>query len=282
MLFGVVLLSLVLVLIWAPTRAQEKSTVLVFGAASLSNVLEEIGDVYETQTGNKVVFSFAGSMTLARQIEASSGVAVFVSADLDSMDYLDERGLILSSTRENLLQNELVLIAPEDSSVRLNIVPGFALVDALGGGRLAVANIASVPAGRYARAALDSLGVWDEVSNSLAESEDVRTALSFVARGEASLGIVYATDAVVESRVRIVSSFPESSHPSILYPVALTTEAKPGAQEFFEFSSRQRRADAVRKRRFYLVLDWDSCEASPTVAPRCVIVFLAEMHPVPI
>ena len=234
-LFGVVLFSAAFALIWAPTRAQDESSVLVFAAASLSNVLEDIGERYETQTGNEVVFSFAGSMTLARQIEASSGVDVFVSADLDSMDYLDERGLILSSTRENLLQNELVLIAPEDSSVQLSIAPGFALVEALGGGRLAVANIASVPAGRYAKAALDSLAVWDEVSNSLAESEDVRTALSFVARGEASLGIVYATDAVVEGRVRIVSRFPESSHPSILYPAALTTEAKPVAQEFLNF-----------------------------------------------
>lgn len=232
---GVIFVGLVLALIGAPTHAQEKSTFLVFAAASLSNVLEEIGDLYESQTGNEIVFSFAGSMTLARQIEASSGVDVFISADLESMDYLDSRGLILSSTRENLLQNELVLVAPADSPVQVTIAPGFALGEVLGTGRLAVANIVSVPAGRYARSALGSLGAWEGVSNALAEGEDVRTALALVARAEAPLGIVYATDAMVEHRVRIVARFPSSSHPPILYPAALTTEARPGAGAFLDY-----------------------------------------------
>jgi molybdate transport system substrate-binding protein len=224
-----------LALMWSQAHGREDPSILVFAAASLSNVLEEIGDAYETQTGNKVIFSFAGSMTLARQIEASSGVDVFVSADLDSMDYLEQRGLILSSSRENFLQNELVLVAPQDSTMRLAIAPGFALEDALGGGRLALANSVSVPAGRYAKAALSSLGVWDEVSHLLAEAEDVRAALSFVARGEAPLGIVYATDAKIEPRVRIVADFPSNSHPPVLYPVALTSDARPGAEEFLEY-----------------------------------------------
>ncbi len=232
---GVISVSVALALIWAPTHAQEKSAPLVFAAASLSNVLEEIGDLYESQTGSDVVFSFAGSMTLARQIEASSGVDVFISADLESMDYLDSRALILSSTRTNFLQNELVLIAPADSSTQLTITPGFALAEALGTGRLAVANIVSVPAGRYARSALGSLGAWESVSNALAEGEDVRTALALVARAEAPLGIVYATDAMVERRVRIIARFPSSSHLPILYSAALTTEARPGAQEFLNF-----------------------------------------------
>lgn len=219
----------------APAYAQGESRLLVFAAASLSNVMEEIGDVYESQTGNEIVFSFAGSMTLARQIEASSGVDVFVSADLESMDYLESRGLIIASTRRNLLQNELVLIAPADSHLQATIVPGFDLAGLLGTGRLAVANTASVPAGRYARAALDSLGVWDSVSNALAEAEDVRAALALVARAEAPLGIVYATDAGVESRVRIVAHFPVNSHPPILYPAALTAEALPGAGAFLDF-----------------------------------------------
>jgi len=234
-ILGVISVSVALALLWAPAHAQEKSTVLVFAAASLSNVLQEIGDLYETQTGNDVVFSFAGSMTLARQIEASSGVDIFISADLESMDYLDERGLILSSTRKNLLQNELVLIAPADSPLQLTITPGFALAEALGAGRLATANIVSVPAGRYARSALDALGAWESVSNALAEGEDVRTALALVARGEAPLGIVYATDAMVERRVRIIARFPASSHPPIHYPAALTTEARPGARAFLDY-----------------------------------------------
>jgi len=219
----------------APACAQGESPLLVFAAASLSDVMEEIGDIYESQTGNEVVFSFAGSMTLARQIEASSGVDVFISADLESMDYLESRGLMASSTRKNLLRNELVLVAPADSAVRAAIVPGFDLGGLLGTGRLAVANTVSVPAGRYAQAALVSLGVWDGVSNALAESEDVRAALALVARAEAPLGIVYATDAMAESRVRIVARFPASSHPPILYPAALTAEARPGAGTFLDF-----------------------------------------------
>jgi molybdate transport system substrate-binding protein len=174
-------------------------------------------------------------MTLARQIEASSGADVFISADLESMDYLESRGLILSSKRKNLLQNELVLVAPADSPLQLTLTPGFALAEALGGGRLATANIVSVPAGRYARSALDALGAWESVSNALAEGEDVRTALALVARAEAPLGIVYATDALVERRVRIVDRFPSSSHPPILYPAALTAEARPGAGAFLDY-----------------------------------------------
>jgi molybdate transport system substrate-binding protein len=228
-------LGVALALTWSQAYAREEPAILVFAAASLSNVLEEIGDAYESQTGNKVIFSFAGSMTIARQISLSSGVDVFVSADLVSTDYLEQRGLILSSTRENLLQNELVLVAPEDSTTRLAITPGFALADALDGGRLALANSVSVPAGRYAKAALSSLGVWDEVSHLLAEAEDVRAALSFVARGEAPLGIVYATDAKIEPRVQIVARFPSNTHPPILYPVALTSDARPGAEEFLEY-----------------------------------------------
>ena len=234
-ILGAISVSAALALLGAPAHAREKSAILVFAAASLSNVLEEIGDLYESQTGNDVVFSFAGSMTLARQIEASSGVDIFVSADLESMDYLDERGLILSQTREDLLQNELVLIAPADSPLQLTIAPGFALAEALGGGRLALANTVSVPAGRYARTALDTLGAWESVSNALAEGEDVRTALALVARAEAPLGIVYATDAMVERRVRIVARFPSSSHPPIHYPAALTTEARPGARAFLDY-----------------------------------------------
>lgn len=233
--WGALFVVLALALGWAPARAQENSEYLVFAAASLANVLQDIGARYESQTGNEIVFSFAGSMTLARQIEASSGVDVFISADLESMDYLESRGLIVSRTRKDLLRNELVLVAPADSTVQAEIAPGFDLGSLLGTGRLAVANTLSVPAGRYARAALVSLGEWEGVSNALAEAEDVRAALALVARAEAPLGIVYLTDAMVESRVRIVARFPASSHPLILYPAALTAEARPGAGTFLDF-----------------------------------------------
>jgi molybdate transport system substrate-binding protein len=220
---------------YAPASAREDARLLVFAAASLSDVMEEVGDAYETQTENEIAFSFASSMTLARQIEASSGVDLFISADLESMDYLESRGFILSSTRKNLLQNELVLVAPSDSNVQLAVAPGFALAESLGEGRLALANTLSVPAGRYARAALNSLNVWESVSHVLAEAEDVRAALALVARAEAPLGIVYATDARAESRVRVVAHFPVNSHPPILYPAALTAEGRPDARAFLDF-----------------------------------------------
>jgi molybdate transport system substrate-binding protein len=209
--------------------------ITVLAAASLSDVLQDIGKSYEGSSGRKVVFSFAASMTLAKQIEASSGADLFVSADTESMDYLSERRLIAPTTRSNLLGNSLVLIAPSNSRTALTIAPSFPLVAALNGGRLAVANTESVPAGRYAKAALTRLGVWDSVKSRLAEGEDVRAALAYVARAEAPLGIVYATDARVEPRVRTVSVFPAESHPPIFYPVALTADAKPQAADFLNY-----------------------------------------------
>jgi len=151
------------------------------------------------------------------------------------MDYLEQRKLIATGTRQNLLANRLVLIAPANSRATLNIMPGFNLLGSLNGGRLAVANTAAVPAGRYARAALVKLGVWDSVKARLAEGEDVRAALAYVARGEAPFGIVYATDARIEPRVRIIAVFPDESHPPILYSAALTADAAPGAAGFLTF-----------------------------------------------
>jgi molybdate transport system substrate-binding protein len=232
---SLLLSGLVLGLATSQAQAQHGEPILVFAAASLSNALTEIGERYESETGDEVAFSFAASMTLARQIEASGGVDIFVAADPESMDYLAEKGLIASASRFDLLGNSLVLVAPADSDAALDVEPGFALAEALGGGRLAVAGTVAVPAGRYARAALTALGVWDSVAPLVAEGEDVRAALSFVARGEAPLGIVYATDAAAEPRVRIVSHFPASSHPPILYPVALTADARPEAARFVEY-----------------------------------------------
>ena len=220
-----------------PARAAD---VTVFAAASLTDALTEIGDAYRHDTGNAVVFSFAASSALTRQIEASSGADVFVSADADWMDYLDSRGLIAHVSRVDLLGNRLVLIAPADSRIVLAAKPHFDLAGALGEGRLALADPAAVPAGKYAKAALTYLGVWDTVANNVVPAENVRVALAYVARGEASLGIVYATDARAEPRVHVVAVFPDDAYPRIVYPAALTKEARPQARAFLAYLSGAR------------------------------------------
>jgi molybdate transport system substrate-binding protein len=228
------LLVCLLVAVAMPSRAADAppSELVVFGAASLTNVLQDIGTAYTTQTGQHVSFSFAASSALARQIEAGTRADVFVSADEDWMDYLQTRKLIDPRTRHDIVMNRLVLIAPATSDIKLKIAPHFALAAALGKERLATGDPGSVPVGRYARAALTNLGVWSEVSAHIVPAEDVRSALAFVARGETPLGIVYETDAMVEKRVRIVDIFPEDSHAPITYPVALVATAKAGAGRF--------------------------------------------------
>jgi molybdate transport system substrate-binding protein len=222
----------------APVRAADPpdQEVLVFAAASLASVLDEIGTAYTQQTQKRVKFSYAASSALARQLEAGSRADVFLSADLEWMDYVQARNLIDRSTRRNLLNNRLVLVAPADSKIELKIAPGFALGAALGSnGRLATGDPDSVPVGKYARSALTSLGVWNEVADRLVRADNVRSALAFIARGETPLGIVYETDARVEKRVRIVDFFPADSHPPIVYPVAVTAHASPAARQFVEY-----------------------------------------------
>jgi molybdate transport system substrate-binding protein len=220
-----------------PAGAAEPASrpVTVFAAASLTNVLDGLGREFTRTTGVPVRFSFASSSILARQIEAGAGADVFFPADQEWMDYLERRSRIQKPSRRNVAGNQLVLIAPRASEVQLVIEPGFPLVAALGRGRLATGDPDSVPAGRYARAALRSLGAWDDVADRLVRADDVRHALMFVARGEAPLGIVYATDARVDERVRIVGTFPADSHPPITYPVALTRRAGPDAERFVQF-----------------------------------------------
>ena len=215
--------------------AQNRDSITVLAAASLTNVMQDIGKAYETTAGKRVVFSFAGSMILAKQIEASAGADVFIAADTDSMDYLQGKNLLATATRANLFGNSLVLIAPADSKTALTISRGFDLTGALRGGRLALANPETVPAGRYGKEALSALGVWDRVKDRLAQGEDVRATLAYVARGEAPLGIVYATDARIEPRVQIVGTFPENTHAPIVYPAALTKDAKPAAEAFLVY-----------------------------------------------
>jgi molybdate transport system substrate-binding protein len=213
--------------------APANADVMVFAAASLTDVLQDIGDAFTKDTAITVKFSFAASSALARQIESGAPADVFFSADLDWMDYLEARHLIQSATRRNLLGNRLVLVAPADSKIELKIAPNFPLAAALGKGRLVTGDPDSVPVGRYARSALSALGVWDAVRERLVRADSVRSALAFVDRGEVVLGIVYETDALVDKNVRVVDMFPLSSHAPIVYPVALTSAAKSGAPEKF-------------------------------------------------
>jgi molybdate transport system substrate-binding protein len=220
------------------------ASLVVFAAASLTDALQELGDDFTKSSGIAVKFSFAASSTLARQMENGAPADVFLSADVEWMDYLQARNLIQTETRRDLLGNRLVLIAPAASALSLTIEPGFALADALGKGRLATGDPDSVPVGRYARAALKSLGVWNSVENRLVRADNVRAAMAFVDRGEAPLGIVYKTDALVDKGVRIVGIFPAETHPPITYPIALGIGAKAGAARFADYM-RTPTADAV-------------------------------------
>jgi molybdate transport system substrate-binding protein len=232
------ILLLVLGFLAAPfmAPAAQAADVTVFAAASLKNALDDAAKLYEAKTGQKLVVSYAASSALAKQIEEGAPADIFFSADLDWMNFLEKKGLIDVPSRQTLLGNTLVLIAPMQSTVSLSIEKNFPLLQALGpDGRLAMANVDSVPAGKYGKAALHYLGVWDEVAPRVAQAENVRAALAFVARSEAPLGIVYATDAKSEPAVRVVGTFPAESHPKILYPIALLASAKPEARKFFEF-----------------------------------------------
>jgi molybdate transport system substrate-binding protein len=202
------------------------ANVTVFAAASLKEAVDEQARQFEARTGDKVVVAYAASNALARQIEAGAPADVFISADLDWMDDLDRRRLLAPNTRVTLLRNTLVLIAPAASNVNLEVGPGFGLAAALGGERLAMANPDSVPAGKYGKNALETLGVWTSVERKLARTENVRAALALVARREAPLGIVYGTDAFAEKGVRVVDTFPASSHPPILYPAAVVATSQ--------------------------------------------------------
>lgn len=214
-------------LVAAPARAQAAGAVTVFAAASLKNALDEVAKGWEAQTpGRKVLLSYAASSALARQIEAGAPADLFISADLDWMEYLKKRDLINPGTRQNLLRNRLVLIAPAGSRVTLKIGPRFPLAGTLGKERLAMGDPASVPAGRYGKAALEFLGVWSEVQARVAPAADVRAALLLVARGEAPLGIVYGTDAAAGKAVRVVDEFPANSHPPIVYSAAMTRSGR--------------------------------------------------------
>lgn len=223
----------------APLAARAADPVVVFAAASLKGTLDVAGAQFEAATGTPVTVSFAASSALARQIEEGAPADMFVSADLKWMSYLTDKGLVAADSRVDLLGNRIVLVAPAGSAESVDIAPGFPLATLLGDGRLAMGDPAAVPAGLYGKAALEKLGVWSSVAAKVAPAENVRAALLLVSRGEAPLGIVYATDAASDPGVAVVGTFPADSHPPIVYPAALLKAAKnPAAAEFLAFLKR--------------------------------------------
>jgi molybdate transport system substrate-binding protein len=236
-----------LLVLAAPGRAQAED-LLVFAAASLKDALDAAIAEYHTTGGVPVKAAYASSSTLARQIEYGAPADIFISANPQWMDYLEERDLVQSGSRADLLGNGLVLVAPRDADIRLEIAPGFDLLGALVGGRLAMGDPDHVPAGTYGRAALESLGVWHEVAPHVARADNVRAALALVARGEAPLGVVYRSDAAADATVRVVDGFPPDSHPPIIYPLAIMAESKhPAAVELVAFLKSESAAAAFER-----------------------------------
>ena len=208
----------------------------VFAAASLKDGIHDANLRYQRVTGHQVVVSYGASDTLAQQIDYGASADIFISADGDWMDYLADRNLIKPETRLNFLGNKLVLIASAGSAPTLAIGPNFPLAQALGNGRLAIADPAAVPAGKYGKAALEALGVWASVKSRVALAQDVRNALELVRRREAPLGIVYQTDALADRSVNVVGTFPASSHPPITYPLAvIAASTNPAAESYIAF-----------------------------------------------
>jgi molybdate transport system substrate-binding protein len=214
-----ILLALCLLLAPLAARAQELT---VFAAASLTDAMKDVSAQW-AQTGHQPLrMSFGASSTLARQIEQGAPANLFASADEKWMDYLADKTLIVAETRKDLLGNDLVLVVPADKPQHVTIGPNFNLVGMLGpNGRVATGDPAHVPVGLYAEQALKKLGIWDAVSPHIARTDDVRSALLLVERGEAPAGIVYATDAAVSKAVMIAGTFPANSHDPVSYPFAI-------------------------------------------------------------
>ena len=224
--------------------ASAQEPVIVFAAASLKDALDEASKAFKTSDGVDVKLSYAGSLALARQLEQGAPADIFASADQDSMNYAVSKNSIKTGSRFDLLQNGLVFIAPGSSNIQSIALSTDGIKQAVGAGRISTGEVNTVPVGKYARAALQKLGLWSEVEPRLAQSDNVRAAMNFVTRGEAPLGIVYATDAAAEPGVRVVATFPADSHPPIVYPFALTAGTKnPAAPKFLSFL----RSDAARK-----------------------------------
>lgn len=232
-IFGRALRSFAAILFLSvPAQAAD---VTIFAAASLKEALEVIQEEFQEETGYLAVSSLAGSSLLARQIELGAPADIFISANSAWMDYLEEKERLVSGTREDLLSNRLVLIAPAREELPIKSVTNAEILALLGEGRLAMALVEAVPAGIYGKAALVNLGLWQQIESQVAQTDNVRTALALVAAGETPLGIVYASDAQAEPRVTILAELPLESYPTIRYPVALLNEGNQAAQKFLEF-----------------------------------------------
>jgi len=249
-------LGLAAAIAMAPAGSSAQDGMVIFAAASLKNALDEIATAWSKETGKPMPrISYAASSALARQIEQGAPADMFISADTDWMDHVDRKDLIRKDTRFNLLGNKIVLIAPRDSKTTVAVKQGFDLAKALAGGKLAMANVDAVPAGKYGKAALEKLGAWDGVKGNVAQAENVRAALLLVARGEAPLGIVYATDAAAEPNVKTVGDFPADSHPPIIYPAALAREPKsPDAKAFLDVLKSSKARPAFEKQGFTVLV----------------------------
>ena len=242
-IFGVVALAFV---VWQSVRlpdvgvttaTEDKTTTTVFAAASLTNALDDVDTAFTKQSGTKIVVSYGASSALARQIEQGAPADVFASADLQWMDHCMRRKV---NTQVNLLGNKLVLIAAKDANIdHVTIGPGFDLSKLAGDGRVATGDVREVPVGLYAKAALERLGAWAAVEPKMVMAGNVRLALGLVARGEAPLGIVYETDAKIEPAVKVIGVFPDNTHDPIIYPVALTANAKSDAVQYLSFLRTQ-------------------------------------------
>ncbi len=235
-----------------PAVAADKVT--VFAAASLKNALDAANAAWQQETGNETAVSYAASSALAKQIEAAAPADLFISADLAWMDYVAEKKLIKDDTRSNLLGNRIVLVAPKDKAAPVEIKEGFDLAGLVGDGKLAMGAVDSVPAGKYGKAALEKLGAWSSVEGKVAGAESVRAALALVSRGEAPYGIVYQTDAAADPGVAIVGTFPEDSHPPIIYPVAILTESQsPAAGAYLDFLKSDKAAPFFTEQGFTIL-----------------------------
>jgi molybdate transport system substrate-binding protein len=247
------LAALALLLLAGSPAAAEP--LVIFAAASLKTALDDAAAVYRQAGGTAPALSYAASSALARQIESGAPADLFISADEDWMSYLEQRALLRQERRRDLLGNALVLVAPAADAQPLALAPGVDLAARLAGGGLAMADPDAVPAGKYGKAVLQALGAWDQVAGRLARAENVRAALAFVARGEAPLGIVYATDAAAEPAVRVVATFPPESHKPILYPAAVTAASRGGeAERFLAFLAGPAARAAFEKQGFRVLV----------------------------
>ncbi|MDQ0321503.1 molybdate transport system substrate-binding protein [Pararhizobium capsulatum DSM 1112] len=234
--------------------AMADDTVTVFAAASLKNALDAANAEWTKESAKQTTVSYAASSALAKQIESGAPADLFISADLAWMDYVAEKKLIKDDTRSNLLGNRIVLVAPKDGAKTVEIKEGFDLAGLVGDGKLAMGAVDSVPAGKYGKAALEKLGVWASVEGKVAGAESVRAALALVSRGEAPYGIVYQTDAAADPGVAVVGTFPEESHPPIIYPVAILSESKNAdAAAYLEFLKSDKAAAFFTQQGFTLL-----------------------------